>query len=202
MGLSSCYQNTPKAIMESTFIENGMFIHTYENQDRFEYLNGELTLRAGMLWNILQVSLSSGINRYWSDGKDYYHTYTNWYYRAEMMVQYKRFTALFNIYNRRNNFWGESLSSGENMHMLMVMYKYKQMAIGMGLINPFTDNYKRVNENWNRYVSKYKEMYINESSRAFFFTFAWNFSFGRNYQRGGKKINNQDSDSGIMNADK
>ena len=40
--------------MESTFIENGMFIHTYENQEGFQSLNGELNLRAGMLWNILQ----------------------------------------------------------------------------------------------------------------------------------------------------
>ena len=63
-------------------------------------------------------------------------------------------------------------------------------------------NYKRIYENWNKYVSSYKENYINESSHAFFLTFAWNFRFGRKYQSDGKKIYNQDNDSGIMNAGK
>lgn len=202
MGLSSRYQNSPKAIMKSTFIENGMFVHTYENQDGFQFFTGELSLRAGMLWDILQFSLSSGVNRYWSDGKEYRHTYTNWYYRAELMGQYKQFMAMFSMYNRRNNFWGESMSSGENLHMLMVRYNYRDISVGAGMINPFTNNYKRINENWNKYVSSYKENYINESSRVFFLTLAWNFQFGRKYQSGGKKINNQDSDSGVMNTGK
>ncbi len=188
--------------MESTYIEDGMFVHTYENQDGLRYFNSELNLRAGMLWNILRFSLSGGVNRYWSDGKDYSHTYTNWYYRAEVMAQYKHLTASFSIYNRRNRFWGESLSSGENLHMLSVMYKYKRIAVGVGMVNPFTNNYKLVNETWNKYVSSFKETYINESSRAIFLTFAYNFQFGRKYQGGGKKIYNQDTDAGVMSTSK
>lgn len=201
-GLSSRYRNSPKAIMESTFTENGMFVHTYENQDGFQSFNGELNLRAGLLRNILQVSLTGGVNRFRSDGKEYLHTYTNWYFKADVMAQYKNLTAAFSIYNRRNNFWGESMSSGENMHMLMLRYKYKQIAVGAGMINPFANNYKRIDENWNKHVSSYKEMYINESSRLFFLTFAWNFQFGRKYQTGDKMLNNEDSESGVMNAGK
>ena len=76
------------------------------------------------------------------------------------------------------------------------------MAVGAGLINPLTNNYKRITESRNKYVSSYKELFINESSRAFFLTFAWNFQFGRKYQGGGKKIWNQDNESGVMNATK
>lgn len=32
VGLSSLYQTNPDAIMESTFIEDGMFVHTYETR--------------------------------------------------------------------------------------------------------------------------------------------------------------------------
>lgn len=202
VGFSSRYRNSPKAIMESTYIENGMFVHTSENQNGFQSLNSELNLRAGLLWNILQFSLSGGTSRFWSDGKDYNHSYTNWYYRAEVMAQYKHLMASFTIYNRRNSFWGETMSSGENLHMLSVLYKYKQMAVGAGLINPFANNYKRITDNWNKYVSSHKELFINESSRAFFLTFAWNFQFGRKYQGGSKKIWNQDNDSGVMKATK
>lgn len=121
---------------------------------------------------------------------------------SEAMAQYKKLSTFFSIYNRRNNFWGESMNSGENMHILMITYKIKQVTVGAGMINPFSDNYKRISENWNQYVCTYKETYINESSRAFFLSFAWNFNVGRKYQSDGKKIYNQDSESGVMNAGK
>jgi len=43
------------------------------------------------------------------------------------------------------------------------MYKHKRITVGVEMVNPFVDNYKRINE-------------------------TWNFQFGRNYQSGGKKI--------------
>ena len=58
------------------------------------------------------------------------------------------------------------MPSRENLYMLSVMYKHKRITVGVGMGNPFVDNYKRINE-------------------------TWNFQFGRNYQSGGKKIWNQ-----------
>ena len=59
----------------------------------------------------------------------------------------------------------------------LLMYKHKRITVGVGMGNPFVDNYKRINE-------------------------TWNFPFGRNYQSGGKKIWNQDTDTGVMNTSK
>ena len=67
------------------------------------------------------------------------------------------------------------MPSRENLYMLSVMYKHKRITVGVGMGNPFVDNYKRINE-------------------------TWNFQFGRNYQSGGKKIWNQDTDTGVMNT--
>lgn len=64
-----------------------------------------------------------------------------------------------------------------NLYMLSVMYKHKRITVGVEMVNPFVDNYKRINE-------------------------TWNFQFGRNYQSGGKKIWNQDTDTGVMNTSK
>lgn len=200
VGFSTRYTHSPKAIMESTFYKEGKFVHTFDNQDGFQHLNSELNLRMGMLWNVLQFSLTGGVNRYWSDGLDYYHNYTNWYYRAEVMGQYRHWMAMFSLYNRRNQFWGEKMTSGENMHMLMVRYNLKQCSFGAGMINPFVNNYKRIYEDRNRYVSSHKELFINESSRAFVLTFSWNFQFGRKYKSGGKMLNNQDRESGVVKA--
>ena len=69
------------------------------------------------------------------------------------------------------------MPSRENLYMLSVMYKHKRITVGVGMGNPFVDNYKRINE-------------------------TWNFKFGRNYQSGGKNIWNQDTDTGVMNTSK
>ena len=83
------------------------------------------------------------------------------------------------------------MSSGENLHMLMVRYNYKQFSVGAGMINPFfANNYKRIYENWNKYVSSYKENYINEKLSCLFPDLCLNFRFGRKYQSDGKKIYN------------
>lgn len=88
------------------------------------------------------------------------------------------------------------------MHALMVMYRHKNLMVGAGAMNPFADNFKIVNENWNKMASYKRTSYVNESSKMFFVRLAWNFSFGRKYNAKPKKLNNQDTDTGILNAGK
>ena len=118
------------------------------------------------------------------------------------MAQYKNFMALFDIQSRWNNFFGETLTGGENMHRLMVTYRYKNIQAGLMVMNPFVDDYKRVNENWNQYTSNTRSNFVNESSRAFILKFAWNFNFGRKYGSVRKKVYNEDSNSGVMSVGK
>lgn len=70
-----------------------------------------------------------------------------------------------------NNFWGETLSGGENIQMLAVYYKHKNLRVGVGAFNPFTDNYKVQSENWNKFASYKTNNYIKESSRMFLVNF-------------------------------
>jgi hypothetical protein len=187
-------------IMETTLRENNKFIRTYNNQQKWTKYNYEVTGRVGMLWKVLQVSATGGLNRYISEGKDYLHTYNNFYYRAEMMFVHKSWLLLLNANNNWDHFWGESVIGGENMHMIMVMKNHKNYSIGVGVINPFTDNYKRTNEDRNQYAWNKRQAFVNESSKMFVVKLAWNFNFGKNYSRGRKRLNNADNDSGIMNV--
>ena len=70
------------------------------------------------------------------------------------------------------------------------------------MFNPFTNDYKTQQENWNRYASSRKTNYIQESAQMAFHTLSYIFSFGRHYKSANKKISNQDSDSGIMQTGK
>lgn len=105
----------PMSSWSKTYRENGKFIRSYANHHRFQSLENELSVRVGMLWDVLQLRGSTGLSRYWSHGTDYNHTYTNWYYELEATAMYKRFMGYFMIQSNRNSFFGESLSSGENL---------------------------------------------------------------------------------------
>ena len=118
------------------------------------------------------------------------------------MLAYKSWMLLFNANNSWNNFWGENIYGGENIHMLMLMKNHKNYSIGLGVINPFVDNFKTTNENRNQFAWNKREAFINESSQAIILKFAWNFNFGKNYSRDNKRLNNADNDSGIMNVNR
>lgn len=198
IALYSRYRNSPDVIMEQTYRENNKFIRSYANHNKFQSWENELSVRVGMLWNILQLSANTGLNRYWSDGTDYTHTYTNLYYEFQAMAMYKKFMAYFMMQSNRNSFFGESMSSGENLHILMLQYRLGRANIGLGCINPFADNYKREQDNRNRFAGSKGAWFVKESAHMFFLSFSYNCSFGRSYKSSDKKIQNNDTDAGVL----
>lgn len=74
--------------------------------------------------------------------------------------------------------------------------------MGIGAFNPFTDNWKLENENWNRFASYKTRNYIKESSRLFLLNLSYNFSFGRKFKTAQRKTSNRDDASGVMNTGK
>ena len=109
---------------------------------------------------------------------------------------------MYQIMTNQNRLVGETVSGDENAQVLMLNYKWKDLRVGAGVFNPFTNDWKTVSENWNRYASSYKSNHLKESAHMVFITLSYNFSFGRHYKSGSKKVSNQDSDSGIMQTGK
>ena len=72
--VSYAYEKNP--IMESVIYEEGMFIHTYENQKSFQHLAAEVTFKIKPWKDHISLSVTPGINRYISTGNNYLHTYT------------------------------------------------------------------------------------------------------------------------------
>ena len=199
--LSYQYQHRP--IMEETIRDkNNSFVRTNANQLSWQKLNPELELKLGPLKDILTFSFSTGINYYDSRGLDYHHTYTNWYYRAEVMASYKRWSGFFQMENHRNNFYGETLSYGESFHTLGLSYRYKRLNIGMMTLNPFVDNYRMGGEMFSKVAPSKNWWYVKESCRLFVAKVSWNISFGRKYETMQKRVNNEDSNAGTLKSGK
>ena len=192
------YQGNP--IMEETLRENNKFIRTTLNQQNWQKVNSEINLQFGPIKDIVNFNFTGGMSYFDSKGTDYHHTYTNWYYRAGASVVYKNFTSSFEIYSHQNDFYGETLTYGENIHMLSLKYKHKDMSFGITTFNPFAgrNSYNRPTKNWNKYAPSYNTWYLRESSRLVVATFSWNISFGRKYKAAEKQLNNSDNDAGTI----
>ena len=196
------YQYQHKPNMEETLREGELFVRTIANQRSWQKLNPEVEIKVGPIKDILSLSISTGINYFDSRGHNYHHTYTNWYYRASAMASYKNWSAYFEIQNHRNDFYGETLTYGENYHLLNVSYRYKQLNIGAMCLNPFSNNYKIGSENFSPLAPSKNWMYIKESSRVFALTLSWNFSFGRKYESAERRLHNEDNNAGTLKSGK
>jgi len=196
------YEYQPKAIMDEKFWEGNKVIQTWNNQKDWQRLSGRATFRVGPIKDILQFTVTGGVNHYISNGNNYSHTYTNWYGNAHLTATYKKFMLGMGVETNWNWFYGETLSGGENIHYLMLQYSHKNISVAVGAFNPFVDNYKTEEENWSKYASFKKKNYIGESSRMFLAKFTYNFSFGRKFNAGNKRTDNQDTESGVMNTGK
>ncbi|MDH6359041.1 TonB-dependent receptor [Parabacteroides sp. PF5-9] len=196
------YDYQPDAIMDEKYREGNKIIQTWDNQRSWQRLESRLTLRVGPIKDLLQVAVTGGVNHYISKGNTYAHEYTNWYTNVSLSASYKKLMLAFNLETNWNWFYGETMSGGENIHILMLRYNHKNMAFTAGMFNPFADNYKQESENRSQYASYKRANYIKESSRLLLFQFSYNFSFGRSFKGGQKKINNSDDDSGVMSTGK
>lgn len=200
--LWGAYDYQPNAIMDEKYQEGDKIVQTWDNQKDWQKLSGRVTLRVGPIKDMLQFSFTGGVNHYMSHGNTYSHTYTNWYCNAEASFNYKQFSLYWQMNTNWNNFWGETLSGGENIQVLVMYYTHKNLRVGLGAFNPFTDNYKQQTENWNRFASYKKTNYVKESSQMFLASVSYNFSFGRKFKAGKRRVNNSDNDSGVMSSGK
>jgi len=198
----SNYIYSPNAIMEEVLRENDKFILTNENQKNWQQLNSELTLSANSLFKYFMLSLTGGMNNYVSDGIDYSHTYTNLYFRAQVVAMYKKFTGVFQLSTPYNRLMGETMYTGEKIHLFMFSYKTGNCNIGAGIMLPFFNQYTRYATNYNVYMPYHTSMYANDFARMILVKFSWNFDFGRKMQSENKRVNNSDSDAGIVRTDK
>lgn len=200
--LDGAYEYFPNPIMDEKFQEGNKIVQTWNNQKNWQRVTGAAMFRVGPIKDMLQFSFTGGVNHYISNGHTYAHRYTNWYCNLQASFTWKKFMLMYQMNTNWNWFWGETLEGGENIQALMAKYNIKNLSLGIGAFNPFSDNWKVQSENWNQYASGKKTSYIKESSRLFVVSVSYNFSFGRTYKAVQKRLNNSDSDSGVMSTGK
>lgn len=205
--LSIRHQYYDNPIMESVFVENGKLILMDENQKSYQSLNGELMIGTNGanlfgLKDFLTLYASVGYIRTWSEGLQYSHTYNDFYYNLMVQLQYKNFSLGGQFRKVQNYLYGETIKKSENQTVLMAMYTKQNFQAGLGVMFPFTNNYKVGKERISSVAPFRSETFVKETGQMLVLRVGYTFEFGRKHKAGNKTLDNSDTDSGIINLQK
>lgn len=192
------YYRDEDVIMPHIYQEGDKFIHSYANHPDFQRLRSGIDVRLGMLWDILTLSGGVYANQAWSNGLDFSHSHHSIGWQLGATFMYKNFTGMFLYKNDTDSFFGETLNRGEEAQLVQVQYRLKKMNIGLRMLNPFQKDYKRKEANRNQYAGYDYEYHVDDIARMICVTFSWNLSFGRNHKSGSKRMNNSDTEDGVI----
>lgn len=198
----SRYSYDHRPAMEKIFFEANKFVRMQENQRAFHRINAEAMLRVKPLREYLSVSVTPGVNHFISIGNNYEHNYTNCYIRASLDANYKNWILSAMLYTPNNSFWGETMNQGESIHIITAGYNKPRWTLMLGAINPFSKVYSVDTRNYSALAPSISRVQTDNISPMFFINFSFNINFGRQYQSGNKRLNNNDSDAGLMSGSK
>lgn len=200
--LSGRYSYDDNPIMEETTFEDNKFVRTFANQQGFHRLNVQATVQVFPFRDYIQVRLTPFFNRYISNGKDYTHTHSNWGFRGSIMAMYKNWGMMIDMNTSYHELWGETITKGEQLHSIAVGYNTEKWGIQAMFMNPFTKRYEQGVDNLSR-LAPYKQIaYSDDFRRMVMINVSFNLDFGKQRGISGRRINNSDTDTGILSGSK
>ena len=202
MDVSARYSYDDKPIMEETVYEDRMFVRTYDNQKEFHRLNTQANLLLQPFGQYVSIKLNPFFNRFISRGNSYTHTHSNWGFRGSIIGMYKSWTVMMDMFTSNHELWGETINKGESIHSVALGYNKEKWAIQAMVMNPFTKDYHQGVENVSHLAPNKQIGFSRDFCPMFMLNASFNLSFGKQKQAVGKRIHNDDSDTGILSGSK
>lgn len=194
------YDNKP--IMENTYYEDGHFIRTTENHKGFHRINLETSIQIHPYKEYIALKITPFLNRFISYGNTYTHTHTNAGLHANLMAMYKNWALMAEMNTNYHSLWGETLTKGEKLHNIMAGYNTERWSLSAGVLNPFTKKYEQEIDNLSK-MAPYRQLaYSKNLSPLFMVNVSFNLDFGKSQTSRNKRINNKDTDTGILSGNK
>ena len=196
------YSYDHKPIMEETLFEDNRFVRTMANQKGFHRLNLESTIQIYPWKEYIMIKLNPFFNRYISNGNNYIHTHANFGFRGSIVGSYNNWIAMAEMNTSFHDLWGETLSKGEALHSIAVGYNHDKFSIQGMILNPFTKRYEQGVDNLSALAPNRQLAHSTQLSQIVMLNVSFNLVFGKQHNSGRKKINNNDTDSGILSGTK
>jgi hypothetical protein len=201
------YSYDHKPIMDESVeqIINGMpmVVRTYANQRGFHRLNVSPSVQVRLVQNRLMFTVAPFANYFVSQGNSYTHTHFNPGVRASVMGMYNGWVFHADVTTRYNNLWGETLEYGEFYHTISVGYNAEKWGFRVMMMNPFSvKGYSTDVRDLSAIAPNTMHAEMKDFHQTLILNFHCNLDFGTRRSDAGKRINNEDTDNGILSATK
>ena len=175
-----------------------LFVSKPENQKSHDYKHLLLTPEVHLIKDHLDLNLMCEYQNVKTKGLDYSHEFNYFSYGAEIRYMTGNWNIGYGAYKVEKSFWGEKTNGGEPTSNLAVTYNYKNWQFGvLGLFVFYPHGCVYKDELFNKYVQQKNKVRLADQGNMLVFTASFNFSHGRRYHTGSRKLNNSDRDNGI-----
>ena len=175
-----------------------LFVSKPENQKSHDYKHLLLTPEVHLIKDHLDLNLMCEYQNVKTKGLDYFHEFNYFRYGAEIRYMTGNWNIGYGAYKVEKSFWGEKTNGGEPTSNLAVTYSYKNWQFGvLGLFVFYPHGCVYKDELFNKYVQQKNKVRLADQGNMLVFTASFNFSHGRRYHTGSRKLNNSDRDNGI-----
>ena len=175
-----------------------LFVSKPKNQKSHNYKHLLLTPEVHLIKDHLDLNLMCEYQNVKTKGLDYSHEFNYFRYGAEIRYMTGNWNIGYGAYKVEKSFWGEKTNGGEPTSNLAVTYSYKNWQFGvLGLFVFYPHGCVYKDELFNKYVQQKNKVRLADQGNMLVFTASFNFSHGRRYHTGSRKLNNSDRDNGI-----
>ena len=208
LNLWANYSYDHKPIMEETFEEiidgSPYAIRMYDNQRGYHKLNVSPSVQVKLLDNKLMFNVTPFVKYMVSQGNNYNHEHVNYGVRGGIFYLLKGWRFYADVVTAQHNLWGETLTLGELTHDIGINYNSEHFGFGIMMVNPFSPHGSRtVTKDLSALAPTSNTAVMQNYRQVLMLNFNVNLDFGsRASTRGYQRINNEDTESGILSGAK
>ena len=201
------YSYDHKPIMEETYEEiidgSAYAIRTYDNQRGYHKLNVSPSVQVKLLDNKLMFNVTPFVKYMVSQGNNYNHEHVNYGVRGGIFYLLKGWRFYADVVTAQHNLWGETLTLGELTHDIGVNYNSEHFGFGFMMVNPFSPHGSRtITKDLSALAPTANTAVMQNYRQVLMLNFNVNLDFGTKHNEGWKRIDNEDTESGILSGAK
>ena len=207
LNLWANYSYDHKPIMEETFEEiidgSTYAIRMYENQRGYHKLNVSPSLQVKLLDNKLMFNVTPFVKYMVSKGNNYHHEHVNYGVRGGIFYLLKGWRFFADVVTAQHNLWGETLTLGELTHDIGINYNSEHFGFGIMMVNPFSPHGSRtITKDLSALAPTANTAVMQNYRQVLMLNFNFNLDFGTKHREGWQRLNNEDTESGILSGAK
>ncbi len=207
LNLWANYSYDHKPIMEETFekiIDGSPYaIRMYDNQRGYHKLNVSPSVQVKLLDNRLMFNVTPFVKYMVSQGNNYHHEHVNYGVRGGIFYLLKGWRFFADVVTAQHNLWGETLTLGELTHDIGINYNSEHFGFGIMMVNPFSPHGSRtVTKDLSALAPTANTAVMQDYRQVLMLNFNVNLDFGTKHREGWQRIENEDTESGILSGTK